>query len=120
MPLLFIVSLWALPLKGSNWQPHATHIHITLYWVLHVYCISFCISISISTLLSEHAFGKPGNSCSGSEQFPDVSVVEEDTAFPSQPVDDEPHETIEATLASLLRAVKSLTTGLKEVQADNQ
>ena len=72
------------------------------------------------TPLSEHTFGKPGKSCSGPEQFPDVSVVEEDTAFPSQPIEDEPQETIEATLASLLGAVKSLTTGLKEVQADNQ
>ena len=72
------------------------------------------------TPLSEHTFGKPGKSCSGPEQFPDVSVVEEDTAFPSQPIEDEQHETIEATLASLLGAVKSLTTGLKEVQADNQ
>ena len=70
--------------------------------------------------LSEHTFEKPGKSCSGPEPFPDVSVVEEDTAFPSQPLEDEPQETIEATLASLLGAVKSLTTGLKEVQADNQ
>ena len=69
------------------------------------------------TPLSEHTFGK---SCSGPEQFPDVSVVEDDTAFPSQPIEDEPQGTIEATLASLLGAVKSLTTGLKEVQADNQ
>ena len=72
------------------------------------------------TPLSEHTFGKPGKSCSRPEQFPDVSVVEEDTAFPSQSIEDEPQETIEATLASLLGAVKSLTTGLKEVQADNQ
>ena len=70
--------------------------------------------------LSEHTIEKPGKSCSGPEPFPDVSVVEEDTAFPSQPLEDEPQETIEATLASLLGAVKSLTTGLKEVQADNQ
>ena len=53
-------------------------------------------------------------------QFSDVSVVEGATAFPSQPIEDEPQETIEATLASLIRAVQSLTTGLKEVQADNQ
>ena len=72
------------------------------------------------TLLSEHTFGKPGKSCSGPEEFPDVSVFEGATAFPSQPIKDEPHETIEATLASLLWAVQSLTTGLKEVQADNQ
>ena len=64
------------------------------------------------TPLSEHTFEKSGKSCSGLEQFPDVSVVEEDTAFPSQPIEDEPQETIEA--------VKSLTSGLKEVQADNQ
>ena len=70
--------------------------------------------------LSEHTFEKPGKSCPGPEPFPDVSFVEEDTAFPSQPLDDEPQETIEATLASLVGAVKSLTTGLKEVQADNQ
>ena len=31
-----------------------------------------------------------------------------------------PHESIEATLALLLGALKSLTTDLKEVQADNQ
>ena len=43
-----------------------------------------------------------------------------DTAFPSQPIEDEPQEAIEVTLSSLLGAVKSLTTGLKEVQADNQ
>ena len=72
------------------------------------------------TPLPGHTFGKPGKSCSGPEQFPDVSVVEEDTAFPSQPIEDEPQETIEVTLASLLGAVKSLTTGLREVQADNQ
>ena len=72
------------------------------------------------TPLLEHTFGKPGKSCSGPEQFPDVSVVEEDTAFPSQPIEDEQQETIEATLDSLLGAVKSLTIGLKEVQADNQ
>ena len=48
-------------------------------------------------------------SCSGPEHFLDVCVVE-----------DEPRESIEATLASLLGAAKSLTTSLKEVQADNQ
>ena len=48
------------------------------------------------TPLSEHTFGKPRKSCSRPEQFPDVSVVEEDTAFPSQPIEDEPQETIEA------------------------
>ena len=63
------------------------------------------------TPLSEHTFGKPGKSSSGPEQFPDVSVVK-DTAFPSQPIEDEPQETIEVTLASLLGAVKSLSTGL--------
>ena len=68
--------------------------------------------------LSEHTFGKPGKSCSWPEQFSDVSVVEEDTTFPSQPIEDEPQETIVATLTSLLGAVKSLS--LKEVQADNQ
>ena len=56
--------------------------------------------------LSEHTFGKQGKSCSGPEQFPDVSVVAEDTAFPLQPIEDELHKTIEATLASLLGAVK--------------
>ena len=53
------------------------------------------------TLLLEHTFGKPGKSCSGPEQFVDVSVVE-DTAFPSQLIKDESHGTIKATLASLL------------------
>ena len=72
--------------------------------------------------LSEHTFEKPGNSYSWPEQFPDVSVVEEYTTFPLQsiPVECEPHESIEATLALLLGALKSLTTDLKEVQADNQ
>ena len=61
-------------------------------------------------------------SCSGPEHFPDVSFVEEDTAHPLQsiPVRNEPCESLEATLASLPGVVKSLTTGLKEVQADNQ
>ena len=74
------------------------------------------------TPLSDHTFGKPGKGCSGPEHFPDVSFVEEDTAHPSQsvPVETEPRESLEATLASLLGVVKSLTTGLKEVQADNQ
>ena len=74
------------------------------------------------TPLSEHTFGKAGKSCSGPEHIHDVPVVEEDNALPSQsiPVEDEPTQYIEATLASLLGAVKSLTTGLKEVQADNQ
>ena len=46
----------------------------------------------------------------------------EDTAPPSQsrPVADGPKESTEATLTSLVGAVKSLTTDLKEVQADNQ
>ena len=44
------------------------------------------------TPLSEHTFGKLGKSCSGPEPFPDVSVVEEDTAFPSQPIEDEPQK----------------------------
>ena len=74
------------------------------------------------TPLSEHTFGKPGKGCTGPEQSADVSVVEEGTAPPSQssPVEDGPKESIEATLASLVGAVTSLTTGLKEVQADNQ
>ena len=72
------------------------------------------------TLFSGHTFGKPGKSCSRPERFPDVSLVEGATAFPSQPIEDEPHETIKTTLASQLLAVQSLTTGLKEVQADNQ
>ena len=79
-----------------------------------------CRCTGCKTTLSEHTFGKPEKSCSGPEQFPDVSVVEEDTAFPSQPIEDEPQETLETTLVSLLGAVKSLTTGLKKVQADNQ
>ena len=49
-----------------------------------------------------------------------MSLLLTKTAFPSQSIEDEPQETIKATLASLLGAVKSLTTGLKEVQADNQ
>ena len=34
-----IVSLWALPLKGINWQPHATHpvfIGVMLYRMLYI------------------------------------------------------------------------------------
>ena len=38
----------------------------------------------------------------------------------SIPVECEPHLSIEATLALLLGALKSLTTDLKEGQADNQ
>ena len=74
------------------------------------------------TPLSEHTFGKPGKGCTGPEQSAAVSVVEEDTAppSPSSPVEDGQKESIEATLASLVGAVTSLTTGLKEVQADNQ
>ena len=74
------------------------------------------------TPFSEHTFGKPGKSCSEPEQFPDVSFVEEYTTFPLQsiPAEGEPHESIEATLASLLGALKSLTADLKEIQADNQ
>ena len=56
--------------------------------------------------ISEHTFGKLGKRSSWAEQFPDVSVVAEDTAFPSQPIEDELHKTIEATLASLLGEVK--------------
>ena len=64
---------------------------------------------------------KLGKSCSGPEHFPDVSIVE-DTTFPSQSilVEDELRESMEATLASLLGEKRSLTTGLKVVQADNQ
>ena len=74
------------------------------------------------TTLREHTFGKSGKSCTRPEQTPDVSAIEEDTAPPSQsiPVADEPQESIEATLTFLLGAVKSLPTGLKDVQADNQ
>ena len=59
-------------------------------------------------LLSEHTFGKSGKSCTGPEQSADVSVVNKD------------QESIKTTLASFLGAVKSLTTGLKEVQANKQ
>ena len=52
-----------------------------------------CRCTGNKTPLSEHTFEKPGKSCSGPEQFLDVSVVEEDTAFPSQPIEDEPQET---------------------------
>ena len=52
-----------------------------------------CRCTGYKTPLSEHTFEKPGKSCSGPEQFLDVSVVEEDTAFPSQPIEDEPQET---------------------------
>lgn len=81
-----------------------------------------CRCTGCETRLSEHAFGKSGKSCTGPGQIRDVSVVEEDTAPPSQSVtvEVEPNESIEATLASLLGAVKSFTIGLKEVQADNQ
>ena len=63
------------------------------------------------TPLSEDTFRKSGKSCTGPEQIPDVSVVEEDNALHPQsiPVADQPQETTEATLASLLGAVKSLS-----------
>ena len=59
------------------------------------------------TPLSDHTFGKPGKGCSGPEHFPDVSFVEEDTDHPSPsiPVENEPRESLEATLPSLLGAV---------------
>ena len=74
------------------------------------------------TLLTEHAFGKHGKSCTGPAPSPDVSVVEEDTApsSPSTQVQDGPTGSIEATLATLVGAVQSLTTGLQAVQADNK
>ena len=81
-----------------------------------------CRCTGCKTPLSQHTFGKPGKGCTGPEQSADVHVIEEDIAPPSQsrPVADGPKESIEATLASLVGAVKSLTTDLKEVQADNQ
>lgn len=56
---------------------------------------------------SEHAFGKPGKNCTGTEQCADVPDVDEDTAPPSQSglVETTPNESTEATLASLLGAV---------------
>jgi len=55
------------------------------------------------TPLSEHAFGKLGKGCIGPEQSANVSVVEEDTAPPSQsrPVEDGPKESIEALCAQM-------------------
>ena len=35
-----IVSLWALPLKGINWQPYATH---PLFIGVNLYCMLYCI-----------------------------------------------------------------------------
>ena len=68
---------------------------------------------------SEHTFGKPEKHCNGSDQGSDA---EENTASPSEsfPVEDVKDLSIEDTLASLLGVVKSLNTGLQEVNADNQ
>ena len=38
-----IVPLWALPLKGINWQPHTTH---PLFIGVNLYCMLYCISVS--------------------------------------------------------------------------
>ena len=79
-----------------------------------------CRCCGCKTPLLERAFGKPGKSCPRPKQSTAVSVVDKDPASPlqSSPVEDEPQESTKATLTSL--RVKSLTTGLKEVQADNQ
>ena len=71
---------------------------------------------------SEHAFGKQGKNCTGPEQPTDVFDVDRDTASPSQsgPVETTSNKSTEATLASSLGVVQSLTIGLKEVQANNQ
>jgi len=70
------------------------------------------------TPFTEHisTFGKPGKGFTGPEQSANVSVVEADTTPSSQsrPVKDGTRQSIEATLASLVREVKSLTTGLKK------
>ena len=60
---------------------------------------------------SEHSFGKPGKYCNGPTQGSDAT---EGTAPPleSLPVEEVKDLSIEDTLASLLGAVKSLTTGL--------
>ena len=74
------------------------------------------------TLLSDHAFGKHGKTCTGPESVAAVSAMADETDPPSRStqVADGPTESIEATLASLVGAVNSLTTGLQAVQADNQ
>ena len=74
------------------------------------------------TLLSDHAFGKHGKTCTGPESVATVSAMADETDPPSRStqVADGPTESIEATLASLVGAVNSLTTGLQAVQADNQ
>ena len=109
-------------------------VSITLVAITSVFYLVVFLSLSLlimgrtrrctgcKTPLSDHPFGKPGKGCPGPEQKDDVSVFEEDNAPPLQhrPVDYASKDSIEATLASLVGAVKTLTTDLKEVQADNQ
>ena len=68
---------------------------------------------------SEHTSSKPGKLCNGPDQGSDAA---EDTAPPlaSLLVEDVTDLSIKDTLASLLGAVKSLTTGLKEAKPENQ
>ena len=69
---------------------------------------------------AEHTFGKLGKKCSGpvQDEVPELSD-EGDNAREEQ--DASPHDSsIQATLHSLLGAVKALTAGLDEVKADNK
>ena len=64
---------------------------------------------------SEHTFSKPGKYCNGPAKGSDATPPLE-----SLPVEEVKELSIEETLASLLVAVKSLTTALKEVKAEYQ
>ena len=69
---------------------------------------------------AEHTFGKLGKKCSGpvQDEVPELSD-EGDNSRAEE--DASPHDSsIQATLHSLLGAVKTLTAGLDEVKADNK
>ena len=69
---------------------------------------------------AEHTFGKLGKKCSGPVQDEALELCDEgDNAREEE--DASSHDSsIQATLHSLLGAVKTLTTGLDEVKADNK
>ena len=69
---------------------------------------------------AEHTFGKLGKKCSGpvQEDVPELSD-EGDTARQEQDASSQ-DSSIQATLNSLLGAIKPLTAGLDEVKADNK
>ena len=143
---LIIVILWALPRTEGLIGNRTRHtpvqrclvlIDSVLYFNFSItfvavtsffYLVSFTSSLWVELVVvssgcktprSEHTFGNPGKHCNGPAQGSDAA---EDTAPPleSLPVEEVKELSVEDTLASLLGVVKSLTTGIKEVQADNQ